>query len=127
MPVISARLTALDTTGRDDPTPVRVGAGTRRTAFLRRVHRVRRRYGASRRARARSHGSPRPRSSDRKRRYDRDVTETVAPPVDAPPEAVSTDGEAPPPPPASTRLVLARHAVTEQTGPLRSEERRVGK
>lgn len=48
------------------------------------------------------------------------MTETVAPPVDAPPEAVSTDGEAPPPPPASTRLVLARHAVTEQTGPLLS-------
>jgi probable phosphoglycerate mutase len=51
------------------------------------------------------------------------VTETVAPPVDAPIDSAAdnpTDGDKPALPPASTRLVLARHAVTAQTGPLLS-------
>ena len=51
------------------------------------------------------------------------MADTVAPPVDAPPEAAedtSSGGTTAPVPPNATRLVLARHAVTAQTGPLLS-------
>ena len=49
-------------------------------------------------------------------RYDRRVTSSTA---TASPDAPGAD-EAPASPPVSTRLVLARHAVTAQTGPLLS-------
>jgi probable phosphoglycerate mutase len=51
------------------------------------------------------------------------VTDTATPPVattrDAEPAAAPSDGQTPTPePPKLTTLVLVRHAVTEQTGPL---------
>src|SRR5436190_18447243 len=47
------------------------------------------------------------------------MTDTAAPPT-APRADADETADAPPTPPSSTRLVLARHAVTAQTGPLLS-------